>query len=238
MAAVLPRFIDPVLEFLSVNLPSPLYVLLLKVLSHFLGAIAALINLCGSLLSSSPSNWNAQTLLPPIITILAAYLALASLYRTTSWLIRLIFWFMKWGILFGIFMGGVGYLTGGAVGNAVGNQGPIPFLGGYVADLFSNQVSRPRSARQSNSRSRKAKMKKPAAWEAFERHEAYLGQNEVQQENFHQSVKMIADAASYVFTSNWWTVKGPPEEINADAVESRSRKGSKAKGKAGSSHSR
>ncbi|KIM45136.1 hypothetical protein M413DRAFT_35330, partial [Hebeloma cylindrosporum] len=121
----LPRFLDPVLEFLSNNLPSPLYALLLKVLSHSLGAIAALTTLCESLLSSSPSNWNAQTLLPPIITILAAYLALASLYRTTSWLIRLIFWFMKWGTLLGILMGGVGYLIGGAVGNAVGNQGPI-----------------------------------------------------------------------------------------------------------------
>jgi len=236
-AAIFPRFLDPVLEFLSVNLPSPLYVLLLKVLSHSLGAIAALINLCGSLLSTSPSNWNAQTLLPPIITILAAYLALASLYRTTSWLIRLIFWFMKWGALLGIFMGGFGYLTGGAVGNAVGNQGPIPFLGGYVADLFSNQVSRPRSARQSNPQTRKAKMKKPAASEAFKRHEAYLRQNEVQQENVYESMKMIADAASYIFQSNWWAVKGPPEETNADAGELR-RRGSKAKAKAGSSHSR
>lgn len=238
LAPVFPRFLDPVLEFLSVNLPSPLYVLLLKVLSHSLGAIVALINLCGSLLSTSPSNWNAQTLLPPIITILAAYLALASLYRTTSWLIRLIFWFIKWGILLGILMGGVGYLTGGAVGNPVGNQGPIPFLGGYVADLFSNQASRPRSARQSNSQTRKAQMKKPAARESFERHKAYLRQNEVQQKNLHESVKMITDAASYVFGSNWWAVKGPPEEINADAGESRSRRGSKAKGKAGSSHSR
>jgi hypothetical protein len=231
MAAVLP-----VLEFLSVNLPSPLYVLLLKVLSHSLGAITALTNLCRSLLSSSPANWNAQTLLPPIITILAAYLALASLYRTTSWLIRLIFWFMKWGTLLGIFMGAVGYLM--AVGNAVGNQGPIPFLGGYAADLFSNQFRHPRSARQSNSQSRKAKMKKPAAREAFERHEAYLRQNQVQQENVYESMKMIADAASYVFTSNWWAVKGPPGETNADAGESRSRRGSKAKGKAGGSHSR
>jgi len=230
-AAVPPRFLDPVLDFLSVNLPSPLYVLLLKVLSHSLGAITALTNLCGSLLSSSPSNWNAQTLLPPIITILAAYLALASLYRTTSWLIRLIFWFMKWGTLLGIFMGGVGYLIGGAVGDAVGNQGPIPFLGGYVTDLFSNQISRPGSARQSKSQSRKANMKKPAAWESFERHKAYRRQNEVQQENVHQSMKMIADAASYVFRSNWW-------ETNADEAESRSRRGSKGKGKAGSSRSR
>jgi hypothetical protein len=226
-------FLDPVLEFLSDNLPSPLYVLLLKALSHSLAAIVALTNLCGSLLSGS--DWNAQTLLPPIITILAAYLALASLYRTTSWLIWLIFWFMKWGTLLGIFMAGVGYLMGGAVGNAVGNQGPIPFLGAYVADLFSNQISRPRSAGQSKSRSRKTRMKRPAAWESFERHEEYRRQNEVPPENVQKSVKMIVDAAGYVFGR---AVRESPEETVADTGKSRSKGGSKAKGKAGNSRSR
>ena len=227
-AADFPLFMNPVLEFLSANLPSPLYVLFLKVLSHSLATIIALTNLCEPLLSSS--DWNAQTLLPPIITILAAYLALASLYRTTSWLIRLIFWFMKWGTLLGIFMGGVGYLMGGAIGNAVGNQGPIPFLGAYVADFFSNQVSRPRSAGQSKSRSRNTHMKRPAAWESFERHEEYRRQSEVQHENVQKSIKMIADAAGYVFGR---TVKGSSEDV-ANTEKPRS----KAKGKAGNSRSR
>jgi len=222
---------NPVLEFLSANLPSPLYVLLLKFLSHSLAVVVALTNICGSSLSSS--NWNAQTLLPPIITILAAYLALASLYRTTSWLIRLVFWLMKWGTLLGIFMGGVGYLMGGAVGNAVRNQGPIPFLGDYVADLFNNQVSHPRSAGQSKSRSRKAQMKKPAAWESFERHEEYRRQSEIQQESVQKSMKMILDAADYAFRRAF-----RPEEVLADTGKSRSKGGSKVKGKAGNSRSR
>jgi len=140
---------------------------------------------------------------------------------------------MKWGTLLGIFMGGVGYLMGGAIGNAVRNQGPIPFFGDYIADLFNNQVSHPRSAGQSKSRSRTPQMKRPAAWESFEHHEQYRRQSEVQQENVQKSMKMIVDVAGYVFGR---AVK--PEETVADTGKSRSKGGSKAKGKAGNSRSR
>ncbi|KAF8972922.1 hypothetical protein BDZ97DRAFT_1613171, partial [Flammula alnicola] len=117
---LLPAVLDPLLEYLSANLPPSLYSFVVKLLSHSFAAVSACASLGASLLSNAPGDWNAQTLLPPIITILAAYLALSSLYRTTSWLLRLIFWFMKWGTLLGIFIGGVGYLMGNAGGNAVG----------------------------------------------------------------------------------------------------------------------
>ncbi|PPQ89490.1 hypothetical protein CVT25_012162 [Psilocybe cyanescens] len=234
-----PDFLVPVLEYLSDVLPPPLYSILVKVLSHSLAALTAISQLCASLLSDHPSNWHAQALLPPIITIIVAYLALMSLYRTTSWLIRLMFWCIKWGSLFGIFMAGVGYFMGNAGGNAVGLQGALPVLGNLISTLLDDKEHSSRH-RQKKSRKSKPKSRRPKAWDSFDAHQQWQYQeNQGRDENpqMQQVMDMVTSAAGKIFTGNWWNtaeniVKNTPKP-------DQSKKSAKSKGQhPGSSRSR
>src|SRR6266542_682866 len=125
----LPPFLSPFIEYMRASLPPPLYSFVIKVLTHAFTAATAIIRLTASLINENP-EWNAETLLPPIITLIAAYVALASLYRTASWAIRLTLFFLKWGCLIGIAMGIAGYYAGNKT-NGVANQG-----GNLISSVF------------------------------------------------------------------------------------------------------
>lgn len=118
----LPAFLDPVLDFLADHLPPPLYEFLLSLLSHTLALFSALISLIINLVRARPWEWDAQIILPPLITVLASYLALVSFYRTTSWMVRTGVWFVKWGTIIGALAAGAGYFMGtqGEGGQGVG----------------------------------------------------------------------------------------------------------------------
>ena len=107
---MLDPIMNDVLQFLSDNLPSPLYSLLLYLLSHGLAFAQAVYTLTAAMMAKHPTEWDTQTVLPPLIAIFGAYLALASLYRTASWMLRTSFFFVKWGIIFGALMGGAGWM--------------------------------------------------------------------------------------------------------------------------------
>ncbi|KAF9484495.1 hypothetical protein BDN70DRAFT_872525 [Pholiota conissans] len=237
----LPAVFDPLLDYLSTNLPGPLYAILVKSLSHAFGALSALIILCNSLLANAPESWNAQAILPPIITILAAYLALSSFYRTTSWMLRTSFWFMKWGTLFGIFIGGVGFLLGNGGGNAIGNQGGFHGIGGFFASLLEDPRAQPNS-RSSRTRNRKSNAKRPKVWESFERHREWQYQEVLQEDDANEQVQQmlstIVDGAGNLLKGNWWGMlngvtggdegdEGPsPEAVPKRASTKTKRKGS------------
>lgn len=231
--------LGPLLNFLSEHLPPPLYSLVVRALSHLLAGLTAVSQLCLTLLSNSPTSWNAQALLPPIITILAAYLALASIYRTTTWLARVMFWFLKWGTLFGIVMAGAGYFMASA-GNAVGNQGPMPMLAGFVANLFDDK-SRPQSKRKP--RQTKSKTKRPKAWDSFDLHREwqYQQDDEVQDQtpDIRKLMDMVVGAAGQVFQGNWWNIA---ENVGKDSevaeLEQAQKSSTSKRHKAGRSHSR
>src|SRR5882762_7233008 len=131
----LPAIIDPILSYLSSILPPPLYSFLLTFLAHSLALFTSLISLGYTLLSSRPWEWDAQTVIPPLITFLAAYLALVSLYRTTSWMFQTGMWVMKWGTILGALIAGAGWVAvqtgaGGAGGiGQAGGGGMMSFLG-------------------------------------------------------------------------------------------------------------
>ncbi|EEB98901.1 hypothetical protein MPER_01509 [Moniliophthora perniciosa FA553] len=118
----LPAFLDPLLDYLSDNLPPPIYSFIITFASHSLALISALSSLFSTLLRTNPSQWDAQTILPPLIAFLTAYLALVSVYRTTTWMVRTSFWFIKWGTILAVLFGGMGWIMGSG-GNAVG--GPV-----------------------------------------------------------------------------------------------------------------
>lgn len=253
----LPDFLDPLLSYLADNLPTPLYSFVINVISHSLTLFTALFRLVTSLLGSDPSQWDAQTVLPPLITILAAYLALLSLYRTTSWMIRTSIWFMKWGSILGALAAGVGYFMGySATGNGVGGFGLVSTLGGFVLDMINGQGqnaaggSRAQSKTQaSRSRAKQSRMK-PNARDSFERHREWqqqqndagaAGVGEVQ-----GILEGIVSAAGRVMKdSGWWDVAksfvegGPSEDRGSEGgARGHNQKQLPKKGKAKAKNSR
>ncbi|KAH8828534.1 hypothetical protein DL96DRAFT_1799600 [Flagelloscypha sp. PMI_526] len=151
--AALPAFLDPLFD----SLPEPLRHFAITFLAHSFALIMA-------------------NLLPPIITLLAAYLALLSLYRTTTWTFRLVFWFIKWGGLFGILMALVGWTLGSNSLSSFVNTGTLYSIGSLVWGLLNDQSerqrgsSRPNTRSQTRSRTAPRAGERPSVWDSFDRH--------------------------------------------------------------------
>lgn len=213
----LPDFLDPVLSYLADTLPSPIYSFLINALSHCLALFTSLFSLLTSLLSASPLTWDAQKILPPLISIFAAYLALLSLYRTTSWMIRTIIFFMKWGAMLGAFMAAVGWVMGNSNGNGLGNYGVVSTLGGFVLDMINGQGQNAAGSARSKSRTQKTRSRsrladkkpKPKPWEPFERHREWQ-QDAAPVDQAADAQKFIGDivgaAGKVVKESGWWNM--------------------------------
>ncbi|RDB25305.1 hypothetical protein Hypma_008054 [Hypsizygus marmoreus] len=253
---VLPDLLGPVVSYLADTLPPPLYTFLINFLSHCLALLAALYSLVISLASTHPLEWDAQSILPPIITVLAAYLALSSFYRTTSWMLRTTLWFVKWGTILGALTAGAGWYMGSANENGVGGYGVIPTLGNFVLDMINGQGQN--AAGGSRSRSQKQRYrasperKKPKPWDSFERHREWQYQEtegRVGNADAQTIINDIMGAASSAVKDSWWwsmtksIVEGglgeqtDGEGVNGNDRRKRSRK-AQGKTKAGSSRSR
>ena len=181
----LPAFLDPLLELLADQLPAPLYSFLITLLSHSLALFTALLSLISSLYSSKPWEWDAQTIIPPLITFLAAYLALVSLYRTTSWMIRTSIWFIKWGTILGALTAGMGWYMG-SQNAGVGNKSIISSLSGFIFDTLNNQGQYTPDAQRSSRTPRTPMQHKssdrPKSWESFDKHNQWQ-YNQARDEN-------------------------------------------------------
>lgn len=217
----LPEFLDPLLSYLSDNLPQPAYSVLISFLSHGLALASALLTLIRSLLFDS-SKWNAQTLLPPLIALLSAYLAIVSLYRTTAWMLRVSFWFIKWGTLLAGLAAGAGWIMGGG-GMAVGGQGVANTVAGLVLDMINgerkNTVKDSRSSRQ---------QKRPKPWASFQAHRDWEYQEQQQQQDDKGDAQVLMEtilsaAGSAVKESNWW---GMFNGVDVEAEKERKPSGS------------
>jgi hypothetical protein len=210
----LPAFLDPLLGFLAEQLPPPLYSFLLSFLSHSLALLTALISLISSLIASKPWQWDAQTIIPPLISFLAAYLALVSLYRTTSWMVRTSIWFIKWGTILGALFAGLGWYMGQSTG--VGNTSIVSTLGGFIWDVLNGQAeSIPGTQRSSRSPKTRTPHKsksndRPRSWESFEKHKQWQYQEREgnQEGNDAQNIMSnIAKAANRLLAEGgWWDV--------------------------------
>ncbi|KAL5528293.1 hypothetical protein ACEPAF_7429 [Sanghuangporus sanghuang] len=108
----LPTFLDPLLDYLAATLPPSIYSLLFTALSYALMAVSGLSSLVASIPSLKPWEWDAQTVLPPLIMFLTAYYTLLSLYRTTSFMVRVVFRVVKWGLILGLLGASAGWLVG------------------------------------------------------------------------------------------------------------------------------
>ncbi|KZT29037.1 hypothetical protein NEOLEDRAFT_1128556 [Neolentinus lepideus HHB14362 ss-1] len=216
----LPRFLDPILDYLADTLPGPLYSLLETVLAHLIALSTSLFSLIYALVTSNPSEWDIQTILPPLITLLAAYLALISLYRTTSWMVRSSLWMVKWATILGAVFSGIGWVMGN---NAAGGAGITSAIGGILLDLLNGpgQNAAGGTRRQTRSQSRQ----RPKLWDSFDRHfEWQYQENQDDEEGGGEVQKIVKDilgaAGTALREGAWWeTLKGMMEPVTEEDSE-------------------
>ncbi|KAI0633851.1 hypothetical protein C8Q77DRAFT_818833 [Trametes polyzona] len=195
--SIVQRVLDPLFSFLSSVLPPPIYTVAESLISHSVSLLVALAQFVLTLINAQ--SWDAQKVLPPLITLLAAYLALVSFYRTTGWMIRTAFWFVKWGGILGTLAAGAGYFMGNANANGENGLGAV-FNGGSLLSMLGSALLSmlndnngqnagtgsargSRSTRSSKSRAgagaprtraqtRKQKAR-PKAWEGWDKHQEW-----------------------------------------------------------------
>lgn len=204
----LPDFLDPALNYLFEVLPPPLYSFVVQALSHTLTLGTALITLFGSVFGVNPLEWNAQTILPPLISLLIAYLALSSLYRTTSWFFRMGIFFMKWGTIFGALVAGVGWVMGRS--SSFTGQGVVAGIGSLLWDIINGPAQNAvRSQSRTSTRQRINTGKQPKPWNSFKQHKTWRKQKATSQAegDVQKIVQNILGAADNVLKDNgWWGV--------------------------------
>lgn len=235
----LPPIFDPILIYLADNLPPPLYAFALNFLSHCLALLSALANLLASLLSKNPLEWDAQTILPPLITLLAAYLALVSIYRTTTWMIRTSFWFMKWGIILGTLVAGMSWYMGvtqAQVGRSM-NTGLVSYIGNIALDMMNGRNRNAAGGERVRRSSRSKYASRPKPWESFDRHRQWqYSEDQAETEetpDLETLVNNLLGAAGRVLgEDSWWTgMKNMMSGVDDEASRVDEDSGSRKRGK-------
>lgn len=236
LAANLPSIIYPLLDYLETLLESypTVYTTIVTLLSHSYALLTSLLSLVSSLFTSSTSDssaFSAEKILPPLITLFTAYLALVSFYRTTGWMIRTAVAFVKWsfvltslGALAGYFIANANVEGQGAAGLARAGLGLLPALGGFVGEMLTGQPQNTRagsrtpssSSTKSQSQSKsKAKTKpnsrqpRPKAYESWDRHREWQYSETQHQDGQHEGAdvqKIIGDIIGGVKENApvWW----------------------------------
>ncbi len=199
--SVFPNLLEPLLSYISSCLPPPIYNALLTLVAHGLAFISALISLGTALISSRPSDWDVQKIVPPLITFLAAYLALSSAVRTATWFVRTTTWLIKWGII----TAAVSAATTWVFVGSNGSGGIVPRVAGTVLDMLYGQGQDATRATRQRGRAR------PQPWESFNQHQEW--QFEEQQWNAADATspsqhvqQFVADALQRARDGNWWTI--------------------------------
>ncbi|KDN43103.1 hypothetical protein K437DRAFT_154960 [Tilletiaria anomala UBC 951] len=93
---------DLVHQLLDAFIPRPVFYILARFSNLIYRLFFGLYN--------DPTSWK-STLLPPLIALLAGYLALLTVYRTVQSTARLVWWSVKWGVILGAVFGGYAWWT-------------------------------------------------------------------------------------------------------------------------------
>ncbi|KAG6886261.1 hypothetical protein C0993_006671 [Termitomyces sp. T159_Od127] len=203
-----------VLSYLANTLPPPLYSFVINAFSHVLTLSYATFDLISTLISKNPLEWDLQTVLPPLITLFAAYFALLSFYRTTTWLLRMSIFFVKWGTLFGIIIACAAWFTGNQ--STLGRySGVVSTLGNFILDAANDPKHKHTGHSPSGSRKQKARPQefekpKPGIWDSFERHREWQHkqtQEDVAAADAQRIIDgIIGNAGNLVRENGWWKV--------------------------------
>jgi hypothetical protein len=224
-----PQFLNPIFSYISSCLPPPVSSALLTLMAHGLAFISALLGLGTALISSKPSDWDAQKIIPPLITLLAAYLALASAVRTATWFVRTTAWLVKWGVIAAAVSAVLAWSLGAGSGGGV----IVPSLVAMVSDMLSGRW---KDAFAGGSRSNYQRSSpRPHAWDSFEQH--WEWQFEEEQWNAANPAspaahvqQFVADALNRAKDRNWLSIaRGalrnifPQEQTGESGGDSRDR---------------
>ncbi|KAI0044348.1 hypothetical protein FA95DRAFT_1597463 [Auriscalpium vulgare] len=237
----LPAFLDPLLAYLASVLPADVYAILLNLSAHALSLLTSLLHLA-SAITWNPADWDAHKIIPPLITLLAAYLALLSAYRTTTWIFRTTFFFLKWGAILGALFGGAGWFMGAQAGAG----GVVPALTGLLLDLVNGRAQDAAGGTRPQGRPR------PKAWEPFDRHREWQHEHEETQRGTDHSAaeevqRFVADVMGRAREGGWWEAvrgaaaglaQGEAGEQDEAASARRKQPSRKAKSKTKQSRSR
>ncbi|KAG6891764.1 hypothetical protein C0992_006185 [Termitomyces sp. T32_za158] len=248
-----PNLLAPVLSYLANTLPPPLYSFVMNAFSHILALSYATFDLISTLISKSPLEWNLQAVLPPLITLFAAYFALLSFYRTTTWMLRMSIFFIKWGTFFGILIACTAWYMGNQ--STVGRySGIVSTVGNFVLDAVNGPQPKTTGhswsdSRKQSSRSQGSEQRKPRVWDSFERHREWQHKQTQGDGAAADAQKVIDDiigsAGNFVRENGWWRVvknimEGVTEKghSNDKGSTTQSSRDSQLKTKAGHSRSR
>ena len=207
-------------QYLRDAVPPLLYRSLVSCLSHAVSAANAFVSLCATVRTTD--DLTVQALLPPIVTILAAYLALRSMYRTAAWAVSLVFWLAKWGVILAIIFAGYAFVTG-----SVDNLRDCP--GGDCSNrdgIGFKQRTRPSRPR----------VQIHQGWQ-YQHAQSKDSKEQQRSPEVQQLFNIVNKAADFALGENqWWkAVNGLVSGGNAETVPETSRK---PKSKAASSKSR
>jgi len=175
---------------------------LLTLLTHGLAFFSALLGLGTALITSSPSDWDAQKIVPPLITLLAAYLALASAVRTAKWFVYTTAWLVKWGVIAAAVFAALAWAGSG--GGVI-----VPGLIAMVSDLLNGRWKDAATGGSRSSYQRSSP--RPHSWDSFEQHREW--QFEEEQWNAANAVppaadvqRFVADALNRARDGNWFSI--------------------------------
>jgi len=168
---------------------------------------------------------------------LTSYLAIISLYRTTSWMFRTSLWFIKWGTLLGGLVAASSWLLLQQDGNALAGRGIVAGVGSLVLNLLNgngrNAAGRTRSQSGEQTKKSKTRQRKPKPWDSFDRHREWQFQENEADDNdgtVQDVLGNILDAAGKaVKDSGWW--EAAKSLLNGE-VDSRGSEGKGQKRKA------
>jgi hypothetical protein len=179
--------LEPWLRLLQSVIPPQIYSLIMTSFSFALQLLNTSFNIIATMSPLSAPN----TIIPALLTIFCAYLALSSLYRT----VMFAFWFVKWGIILGALFSFASWVNSGAPAQLLANLVPAAIEG-------SSGSSRPKS------------------WESWSTHDRYKRERKTQgQKDAEEAQKFIQNVINtagdvYQKSGNWWeTAKGVYEEI-------------------------
>ena len=200
-----PEFLNPLFSYISSCLPPPVSNALLTLIAHGLAFFSALLGLGTALISSKPSDWDAQRIVPPLITLLAAYLALASAVRTATWVVRTTAWLVKWGIIAAAVSAALAWSLGAASGGGI----IVPNLIAMGSDMLNGRW-KDAAAGGSHSSYQRSRPR-PHVWDSFEQH--WEWQFEEEQWNAANPVtpagqvqQFVADALNRAKDGNWLSI--------------------------------
>lgn len=226
----LPAVLNPLLDYLDDHLPPELYSFIHAFLSHTLALLATFISLVSSFLASKPWEWDAQTIIPPLISFLAAYLALVSLYRTTSWIFRTTFWFIKWGTIFAVLAASAGWYMGNHDANG-GGRDLVSSLGAVLLSVLNGGGRAGAGARFPEATPRTSKHRaKP--WESFENRWQYREDNPTQarDSDAQQIMSDIVAAGNRILSEGGWWDAAKSAFTQSDPQSGKEARSTKRKG--------